>query len=77
MKKVICPKCKKFVDYSIKYKQEKTTIKEKEITYLKAEAHCKECGAIVWVEEIEEQNIRAPIDRFVRDLKESKVYKDE
>lgn len=64
MKKVICTKCKKFVDYSIEYKQEKTTIKEKEITYFKAEAHCKECGAIVWVEEIEEQNILAPIDQY-------------
>lgn len=77
MEKVICTKCKKFVDYNIEYKQEKTIIKEKEITYFKAEAHCKGCGAIVWVEEIEEQNILAPIDRFVRELKESKVYKDE
>lgn len=50
MKKVICSKCKKFVDYNIEYKQ---------VTYLKAEAHCKECGANVWVEEVEEQNILA------------------
>lgn len=59
MGKVICTKCKKFVDYSIEYKQEKTTIKEKEVTYLKAEAHCKECGANVWVGEVEAQNILA------------------
>nr|DAE47494.1 MAG TPA: HTH-type transcriptional regulator [Caudoviricetes sp.] len=58
MGKVICTKCKKFVDYSIEYKQEKTTIKGKEIAYLRAEAHCKECGAIIWAEEIEERNIR-------------------
>lgn len=64
MKKVICTKCKKFVDYSIEHKQEKTIIKEKEIAYLKAEAHCKEYGAIVWVEEIEEQNILASIDQY-------------
>lgn len=64
MEKVICTKCKKFVDYNIEYKLEKTTIKEKETTYFKAVAHCKECGAIVWVEEIEEQNIFASINQY-------------
>lgn len=67
MEKVICAKCKKFVNYNIEYKQEKTIIKEKEITYLKAEAHCKECGAIVWVEEIEEQNILALTNQYYVD----------
>lgn len=29
MEKVICTKCKKFVDYSIEYKQEKQPLKKK------------------------------------------------
>lgn len=77
MGKVICTKCKKFVDYSIEYKQEKTTIKEKEVTYLKAEAHCKECGAIVWVEEVEKQNILAYTNQSSELASDTqKAYKD-
>lgn len=67
MKKIICTECRKFVDYKIEFKEEKVLVKGKEIKYNKVEAYCKECGALVWVEELEEQNILAPIDQYCRE----------
>lgn len=67
MKKIICTECRKFVDYKIELKEEIVLVKDKEIRYNKKEAYCKECGALVWVEELEEENILAPIDQYCKE----------
>ena len=61
MKNVICINCRKHVEYELKYVKVKTFVKGEEVVYTQVVAHCKECGAEVWAEEVDDLNSIAPI----------------
>ena len=67
MKKTICVQCREYVEYEIEEVEQRTVIKKEEIIYKEKVAYCKECKEEVWVEELEEQNILAPIDQYCRE----------
>lgn len=64
MKKTICVQCREYVEYEIEEVEQRTVIKKEEIIYKEKVAYCKECKEEVWVEELEEENVLAPINIY-------------
>lgn len=61
MEKSLCIKCGDFVSYRVKESESKETIKGEVIEYREKVAYCKNCGAELWVKEVEHDNVEAPI----------------
>jgi putative zinc finger/helix-turn-helix YgiT family protein len=57
MEKVICPVCKKYVNYTEEEVLIIEEIKGIEVEVMGSEAHCAECGDEVYVGEVEDRNI--------------------
>lgn len=64
MKKVICIKCGKNKEYDVKEIEQVELIKKVKVVYKEKVAYCKDCGEPVWVEELETENVFAPINAY-------------
>ena len=63
-KKVFCENCRADTGYVIDAHRMNGTIREKEYSYLGTEARCKECGELVYVPELSDENLRALYDVY-------------
>ncbi|MFC6040541.1 type II toxin-antitoxin system antitoxin SocA domain-containing protein [Paenisporosarcina macmurdoensis] len=52
-----CEHCEDVVVYDITPKTKQKTIKGKEISYLAKEAHCHECGSLMFIPEVHDHNL--------------------
>jgi len=57
MAKVICTKCDKYVDYTLKDAEIKDDIRGIEVVVVGAEAHCPECDSEIYVGDVHDRNI--------------------
>lgn len=62
--KTFCEECRNDVEYSTKSVPITASIKGKQYSYTGTEAHCKECGSVVYVPEIIDANLRALYDEY-------------
>lgn len=65
--KVFCEECRNDVDYIITSVPMSGTIKEKEYHYIGKEARCADCGALLFIPELSDHNLRALYDVFRRE----------
>ncbi len=63
-KKTFCEECRNDVDYAVSFVKLTGRIKDKEYHYTGKEAHCADCGASVFVQEISDFNLRALYDVY-------------
>lgn len=63
-KKTFCEECRNDVTYTVASVPMKGAIKGKEYHYTGTEARCADCGALVFVPEISDANLRALYDVF-------------
>ncbi|QOV18826.1 DUF4065 domain-containing protein [Blautia liquoris] len=61
---VFCEECRNDVSYTVIEKQMTGTIKDEKYIYMGKEAHCAECGSEVYVDEINDYNLRALYDQY-------------
>lgn len=61
---VFCEECRNDVSYTVIEKQMTGTIKDEKYIYMGKEAHCSECGFEVYVDEINDYNLRALYDQY-------------
>lgn len=59
-----CEECRKDVVYSVTSISIKGTLKGEEYNYTRKKAVCTECGAEVYVGEIEDENLKALYDAY-------------
>lgn len=59
-----CEHCEDVFDFEEQFEHKKKTIKGKEINYLAKEAHCKECGSLMFVPEIHDFNLKQINDAY-------------
>ncbi len=59
-----CENCRKLVNYTEKSVETSGTIKSINYHYIATEAHCTECGALVYVPEINDSNLSALYDEY-------------
>lgn len=59
-----CINCREDVDYKIESKEMSAELKGKQYKYKGAEAHCVNCGEEIYIEEINDSNLRALYDQF-------------
>ena len=64
MSKVFCEECRKFVEYDVFEELVTVTLKNTEIRYKEKYAKCKECGCDIFVEELNDLNLRAVNDKY-------------
>ncbi|MCH5267728.1 MAG: DUF4065 domain-containing protein [Lachnospiraceae bacterium] len=62
--KTFCEVCRNDVDYTINTIPLTATIKGKEYHYTGKEAHCSECGSLVFVAELNDSNLKALYDVY-------------
>lgn len=63
-KKTFCEECRNDVDYAVSSAKLTGRIKDKEYHYVGKEAHCADCGAPVFVQELSDFNLRALYDVY-------------
>lgn len=63
-RKVFCEECRDDVLYTVTTKQMEGTIKGELYTYEGKEAHCDECGSEVFVDEVNDFNLKALYDAY-------------
>lgn len=63
-KKVFCEECRNDVAFTVIEKQIESTIKGEKYTYEGKEAYCKECGSEVYVDEVNDFNLKALYDEY-------------
>lgn len=63
-KKTFCEECRNDVDYAVSSAKLTGRIKDKEYHYTGKEAHCADCGAPVFVQEISDFNLKALYDVY-------------
>lgn len=61
---VFCEECRSDVEYIVKALPMTGKIKNKEYRYMGREAHCKQCGALIYVSEISDANLRSLYDVY-------------
>lgn len=62
--KVFCEECRNDVDYIVSTVPMMGTIKGKEYHYSGSEARCADCGAPVYVPELNDSNLKALYDVY-------------
>ncbi|MCX7903265.1 MAG: DUF4065 domain-containing protein [Caloramator sp.] len=63
MKKVYCPNCNEYVEYKVKQNLIKE-YKGKEVNIVENIAYCKKCGEDLFVEKIEEDNLKRLYEKY-------------
>lgn len=63
-KKVFCEKCRDDVGYIVSEKQLEGNIKGEKYSYMGKEAHCAQCGSEIYVDEINDYNLKALYDSY-------------
>lgn len=63
-KKVFCEECRNDVHFTVTNKQMDGTIKGERYTYLGKIAHCIDCGAEIYVEKLQDYNLKALYDKY-------------
>lgn len=63
-KKVFCENCRNEVSYTETSASMAGTIKEKEYSYTGKEAHCADCGSLLFIPELADANLRALYDVY-------------
>lgn len=63
-KKVFCEECRNDVDFTVVNKQMDGTIKGETYTYLGKVAHCIDCNSEIYVEEINDYNLKELYDKY-------------
>lgn len=61
---VFCPECRQDVKFSIKEKVDSAELKGEVYEFTSKTAYCDECGAEVYVPEIEDENLKALYDAY-------------
>lgn len=63
-RKVFCEECRNDVGFSVTNKQMEGTIKGETYTYLGKVAHCIDCDSEIYVEDINDFNLKALYDKY-------------
>lgn len=63
-RRVFCEECRNDVSYTVIEKQMTGTIKDEKYTYMGKEAHCVDCESEVYVDEINDYNLRTLYDQY-------------
>lgn len=63
-KKVFCEECRNDVNFTVRAKRTEGTIKGEKYTYLGKEAHCVDCGSEIYVDEVNDYNLKALYDQY-------------
>ena len=63
-RKVFCEECRNDVEFSVTNKQVEGTIKGETYTYLGKVAHCVDCDSEIYVEELNDFNLKALYDKY-------------
>ncbi len=63
-KRVFCDECRNDVTFIVKNEQMEGTIKGEKYTYLGKTAHCIDCNSEIYVEEINDYNLKALYDKY-------------
>lgn len=63
-RKVFCGECRNDVTFSVTKKRMEGTIKGEKYTYLGKEAHCVDCGSEIYVDEINDYNLKTLYDQY-------------
>lgn len=63
-RKVFCGECRNDVTFTVTDKQMEGTIKGEGYTYLGKVAHCVDCGSEIYVDEINDYNLKALYDEY-------------
>lgn len=63
-KKVFCEECRNDVNFTVINKQMDGTIKGEKYTYFGKVAHCIDCNSEIYVEEINDYNLKALYDKY-------------
>lgn len=63
-RKVFCEECRNDVNFTVTNKQMEGTIKGETYTYLGEVAHCIDCGSEIYVDEINDYNLKALYDKY-------------
>lgn len=63
-KKVFCAECRNDVNYTIKNLQIKGTLKGETYTYFGKMAYCANCNSEIYVEEVNDHNLKALYDKY-------------
>lgn len=63
-RKVFCEECRNDVTFTVMNKWMDGTIKGETYDYLGKAAHCIDCGSIIYVEEINDYNLKALYDKY-------------
>lgn len=66
MKKEFCVQCGKHVDYDVREIEQVEFIKKEKVSYKEKVAYCKDCGEPIWIEELEMENVFAPINAYCK-----------
>jgi len=61
---VFCPECRQDVKFSVKEKPDSAKLKGKVFEFIAKIAYCDECGAEVYVPEIEDENLKTLYDAY-------------
>jgi len=61
---VFCPECRRDVKFSVKEKLDSAELKGEVYEFISKIAYCDECGAEVYVPEIEDENLKALYDAY-------------
>ena len=63
-KKVFCDECRNDVNYTVESVRMNGTLKGETFTYLGKKAHCINCNSEIYVEEINDYNLKALYDKY-------------
>lgn len=63
-KKVFCEECRSDVVFTVTKKQMEASIKGEKYIYMGKEAHCADCGSEIYVDEINDFNLKALYDVY-------------
>lgn len=61
---VFCPECRQDVRFSMSEKPDSAVLKDEVYEFISKTAYCNECGAEVYVPEIEDENLKALYDMY-------------
>ncbi|GHU75863.1 hypothetical protein FACS1894188_07480 [Clostridia bacterium] len=59
-----CPECRNKVNYSVKEKTESIELKNEIYEIVSRTAYCENCGAEIWIPEIEDANLKTLYDAY-------------
>lgn len=63
-KKVFCEECRSDIVFTVTEKQMEASIKGEKYIYMGKEAHCADCGSEIYVDEINDFNLKALYDAY-------------